>query len=84
MSYRVYIEKPARKFIQKQPLAQQKRILTALYKLPNEGDIFPMRGKANQYRVRIGTYRAVYNLDKDVLTVTVIKVDNRGDVYKGV
>ena len=84
MSYRVYIEKPARKFIQKQPPAQQKRILTALYKLPDEGDIFPMRGKANQYRVRIGTYRAVYNLDKDVLTVTVIKVDNRGDVYKGV
>lgn len=84
MSYRVYIEKPARKFIQKQPPAQQKRILAALYKLPGEGDIFPMRGKANQYRVRIGTYRAVYNLDKDVLTVTVIKVDNRGDVYKGV
>ena len=84
MSYKVYIEKPARKFIQKQPPAQQKRILTALYKLPDEGDIFPMRGKANQYRVRIGTYRAVYNLDKDVLTVTVIKVDNRGDVYKGI
>ena len=84
MSDRVYIEKPARKFIQKQPPAQQKRILTALYKLPDEGDIFPMRGKANQYRVRIGTYRAVYNLDKDVLTVTVIKVDNRGNVYKGV
>ena len=84
MSYRVYIEKPARKFIQKQSPDQQRRILTALYKLPNEGDIFPMRGKANQYRVRIGTYRAVYNLDRDVLTVTVIKVDNRGDVYKGV
>ena len=83
MSYRVYIEKPARKFIQKQSPDQQKRILTALYKLPNEGDIFPMCGKANQYRVRIGTYRAVYNLDRDVLTVTVIKVDNRGGVYKG-
>ena len=82
MSYRVYIEKPARKFIQKQSPDQQRRILTALYKLPNEGDIFPMRGKTNQYRVRIGTYRAVYNLDRDVLTVTVIKVNNRGDVYK--
>ena len=82
MSYKVVIERPARKFIQKQPPAQQKRILTALYKLPNEGDIFPMRGKTNQYRVRIGTYRAVYNLDKDVLTVTGIKVNNRGDVYK--
>lgn len=82
MSYKVVIERPARKFIEKQPPAQQKRILTALFKLPDGGDIFPMRGKTNQYRVRIGTYRAVYNLDRDVLTVTVIKVNNRGDVYK--
>lgn len=83
MSYRIFIEKPARKFIEKQPPAQQKRILTALYKLPDVGDIRPMRGKVNQYRVRIGKYRAVYTLDKDILTVTVLKVDNRGDVYKG-
>ena len=83
MNYKVVIEKPARKFIEKQPPDQQKRILTALYKLPEQGDIFPMRGKSNQYRVRIGTYRAVYNLEKDVLTDNVIKVDNRGDAYKG-
>ena len=82
MSYKVVIEKPARKFILKQPPDQQERILTALYKLPEQGDISPMRGKANQYRVRIGTFRAVYNLDKGVLTVTVIKVNNRGDIYK--
>lgn len=83
MSYRVFIEKPARKFIQKQPPAQQKRILTALYKLPDVGDIRPMRGKVNQYRVRIGTYRAIYTLNDDILTVNVLKIDNRGDVYKG-
>ena len=83
MSYRVFIEKPARKFIQKQPPAQQKRILTALYKLPDVGDIRPMRGKVNQYRVRIGTYRAIYTLNDNILTVNVLKVDNRGDVYKG-
>ena len=83
MSYKVFIEKPVRKFIQKQPPAQQKRILTALYKLPDVGDIRPMRGKVNQYRVRIGTYRAVYTLNDDILIVNVLKVDNRGDVYKG-
>ena len=83
MSYKVFIEKPARKFIEKQPPAQQKRILTALYKLPDVGDIRPMRGKVNQYRVRIGEYRAVYTLERDILTVTILKVDNWGDVYKG-
>ena len=83
MSYKVVIDRPARKFIEKQPRSQQERILTALYRLPYEGDIFPMRGRKGQYRLRIGTYRAVYNLFNDVLTVQVIKVDNRGDVYKG-
>jgi len=82
MKYQVFLEKPSRKFIARQPFAQQKRILKALYKLPYEGDIVPMRGKEGQYRVRIGSYRAVYNLDRDRLTVSVIKVDSRGDVYK--
>ena len=83
MKYKVLIEKPARKFILKQPKDQQERILRALYKLPGEGDIFPMRGTKGQFRVRIGTYRAVYNLHNDILTVQVMKVDNRGGVYKG-
>ena len=82
MKYKVVLERPARKFIQKQPPEQQKRILTALSKLPEQGDIFPMRGRKNQYRVRIGTYRAIYRLEQNVLTVTVLKVDNRGDVEK--
>jgi len=83
VNYKVVIEKPARKFILKQPKDQQERLLKALYKLPSEGDILPMRGRKGQYRVRIGTYRAVYNLCNNILTVQVIKVDNRGGVYKG-
>ncbi len=83
MNYKVVIEKPARKFILKQTKDQQERLLKALYKLPLEGDILPMRGMKGRYRVRIGTYRAVYNLYNDILTVQVIKVDNRGGVYKG-
>lgn len=82
MSYKIVIAKPARKFIDKQPPDQQERILKALHKLPDYGDISPMSGKPNQYRVRIGTYRAVYRIDNNILTVFVIKVGNRGDVYK--
>ena len=82
MSYKVVIDKPARKFIAKQSQEQQRRILQALYKLPYEGDISPMKGKVNQYRLRIGEYRAVYSVQDDVLTVDVLKVGPRGDIYK--
>ena len=80
MSYRIYIEKPARKFIQKQSSEQQKRILLALSRLPEQGDISPMKGKENQFRLRIGEYRAVYTLDAGILTVTVMKIGPRGDI----
>ena len=83
MSWKVIIDKPARKFIARQNPDQQKRILTAIYKLPAEGDIAPLRGTPGRYRLRVGTYRVLYDLHNDILTVAVIKVDNRGDVYKG-
>ncbi len=82
MNYKIVIDKPARKFIKKQSREQQQRILTALHQLPYKGDIFPMRGEKGQYRLRIGTYRAIYSLYHDILTVKVIKIDNRGDIYK--
>ena len=82
MSYKVVIDKPARKFIAKQSQEQQRRILQALYKLPYEGDISSMKGKVNQYRLRIGEYRALYSVQDDVLIVNVLKVGPRGDVYK--
>ena len=82
MKYKVVLERPARKCIHNHPPEQQQRILTALSTLPEQGNLFPMRGRKNQYRVRIGTYRAIYRLEQNVLTVTVLKVDNRGDDYK--
>ena len=41
MSYKILIGKPARKFIEKQPANQQKRILKAIAGLPDSGDIKP-------------------------------------------
>ena len=34
------------------------------------------------YRVRIGDFRAVYEIREDELVLVVIKVGPRGDVYK--
>lgn len=31
------------------------------------------------YRLRVGTYRLIYDLDKDILIVT--KIDHRKDIY---
>lgn len=82
MSYKIVIEKPALKFLQKQPPAQRERLLRAIQGLPGEGDIKPMAGFKDLYRLRVGTYRVIYTVENDVLIVRVLNAGNRGDVYK--
>lgn len=83
MRYRVIIDKPAMKFLQKQPRQQQERLLKAIYQLPDVGDIKPMSGHDNLYRLRIGAYRVIYTVENEILIVRVLTIGNRGDVYKG-
>lgn len=82
MQYRIEIDKRAVKFITKQPKPQRERILKAIYKLPETGDIKQMQGYTGYYRLRVGDYRIIYTVNNDVLLVRVIEIGNRGDIYK--
>ena len=82
MKFKIIIEKPATKFIAKQPKAQQERLLRAIYALPDSGDIKPMQAMEGLFRLRVGTYRIIYTVENDILTVRVLTAGNRGDVYK--
>ena len=82
MKYQIVIDKPAFKFLQKQSPDQRERLLKAIYKLPELGDIKPMSGHENLYRLRVGTYRVIYTIENNILTVRVLTIGNRGDVYK--
>ncbi len=83
MNYRIVIDKPALKFLQKQTPEQRERLLKAIYLLPERGDIKPMSGHENLFRLRVGAYRVIYTIENDVLIVRVLTIGNRGDVYKG-
>lgn len=82
MTYRIQIDKPAMKFLQKQQQAQRERLLRAIQGLPDNGDIKPMSGHENLYRLRVGTFRVLYTIIGDLLIVRVLNIGNRGDVYK--
>jgi len=41
-----------------------------------------LRGIAG-WRVRVGVYRVLYDVDDDAQTVTVLRVGHRRDVYRG-
>lgn len=82
MKYSILIEKRAKKFIQRQPLNQQKRILKAIQLLPETGDIKQMKGHMDYFHLRVGDYRIIYRVEHDILTVIVIDAGNRGQIYK--
>lgn len=82
MQYNILIDKPAQKFILKQPPEQQKRILLAISKLPDEGDRKQMKGYPGYYRLRVGDYRIIYTVEQKQLVVRVVTAGNRGDIYK--
>ncbi len=41
-----------------------------------------LQGEDSLYRIRIGDYRIVYQIEDDIITVTVVLVGPRGDVYR--
>lgn len=41
-----------------------------------------MKGFENMYRLRVGDYRVIYQVEDDVLTVLVVRVGHRRDIYR--
>lgn len=41
-----------------------------------------LKGAPSLYRVRIGDYRVVYEVKKDVLVIVIIKIGHRKEVYR--
>ena len=40
-----------------------------------------LKGAENVYRVRFGNYRLIYEVRKNIITIIVIKIGHRKDVY---
>lgn len=49
--------------------------------LKPRSDVMPLKGRPG-YRLRVGSWRVIYRLNKEVLEILVIKIASRGDVYK--
>ena len=79
--YKIVLKKKAKKFIDKLPLPEKKRIISAIEKLPDGEDIKRLQGYNDVLRLRVGTYRIIYTVDNGKLIVTVIDAGNRGQIY---
>ena len=79
--YKIVLKKKAKKFIDKLPMPEKKRIISAIEKLPAGEDIKRLQGYENVLRLRVGSYRIIYTIDNGKLIITVIDAGNRGQIY---
>lgn len=80
--YQIIIKKKAKKFIDKLPMSERKRVAYAIEQLSNGEDIKKLKGHSDLFRLRVGDYRIVYSVDHGKLIVYVVDAGNGGDIYK--
>ena len=83
--YHVFLEKKASKQLEKLSVDVHGRVVEALHTLRDEGfsrrlDIVKLRGYKNQYRLRVGKYRILFELRPE-RTIVVYAVLPRKVAY---
>jgi len=81
--YIIILEKEAEKFLGKIDKTIAERITKKIHELKNNPELGkPLVGRlSGLWSLRIGDYRAVYQIRKSELVVLVLKIGHRKDVY---
>ena len=86
MRYRIELSRAAKKFLDGLRDAKLSRrfskVIQSLAENPRPPDSLKLQGNEELYRVRVGDYRIIYQIQDAVLTVLVVDVGHRGDIYR--
>ena len=81
--YIVILQSKAEKFLKKLPKDIQKRIIEKLKELKEKPEMgVPLTANlTGLWKLRIGDYRAIYVIRKSELTIFVIRIGHRKNIY---
>jgi len=85
MMYDLIFSKEAAKFIDsldKGYKRKMREIMDALRENPFSYPYKKTRGQQNLYRIRIGKYRILYEVETNESRVVIVRMDKRGRVYE--
>jgi mRNA interferase RelE/StbE len=82
--YEIFFKVSVWKDLRKVPKGQLKKIMARIEKLANDARPLGCEKLTSEelYRIRQGDYRIVYSIQGNELTIWVIKVGHRKDVYR--
>jgi mRNA interferase RelE/StbE len=84
MTYNVLILRSAQKELSGLPTAVYERVKAAIQKLadnPKPHGNLKLSGR-EAWRIRVGEYRVVYEMDNKKSSVTILHIGHRRDVYR--
>ena len=84
VKYHIIYKDSAAKELRKLDKEAQRRLLMAIETLgitPRPDGVKKLKARFNQYRIRVGSYRVVYEIRDEQLLVLVLRVAHRRDVY---
>lgn len=83
--YKVFFKESVEKDLKAIPKKDIKKILQQIVQLAEDPRPFGSEKLTGQerYRIRQGNYRVVYSIQDDQLTVWVVKVGDRKQIYRG-
>ncbi len=83
--YTLRLTASAEKDLRKLPRSTLERLhvkILALRETPRPAGVTKLSGDLDGWRVRVGNYRIVYQIDDAAQTVTLVRVRHRRDVYR--
>jgi len=85
-SYSINLKRSVEKDLRRLPGAQLPRVLSAIDQLasdPHPRGVAKLSGAEALYRVRVGEYRIIYEVDTEAREVTVHYLRHRREAYRG-
>ena len=86
MLYKIVYTVSANKELAEIPRPEYRKVIAAIKSLAEnpfpQGSIKLEGTKEKLYRVRKGNYRIIYSVEHNIITVTILKIAHRKDVYR--
>jgi mRNA interferase RelE/StbE len=84
--YEIRWSRDARKELDRIPQKFAERIYSSIGCLrpdPRAGAVLKLKGGSGTWRLRVGDYRVLYGIDDSAKMITILVIQHRKDVYRG-
>ena len=84
-NYTIQIDKDAEKVLRRQGRNTKERLIKAILVLvddPHPSNSRKLEGYQDLYRLRVGDWRIIYQVNNDQLLILVLEIGSRGEIYR--